>query len=84
MKIKTNNYEIIKDSGVNYLEKIKPNTNIETLKENITTNGTIEIYKDNMKVIDEKQLIATPLTLKKVKPMNLPDNPNLFFDSVLI
>lgn len=29
-----------------------------------------------------KQLIANPLTLKKVKPMNLPDNPNLFFDSV--
>lgn len=61
--IKTNNYEIIKDSGVNYLEKIKPNTNIETLKENITTNGTIEIYKDNMKVIDEKQLIATGMEI---------------------
>ena len=29
----------------------------------------------------EKQLIATPLTLKKVKPMNLPNNPYLLLDS---
>ena len=59
LKIDVNEYEVIKEDEVTYIEGIMPNTTIEKIISKIITNGTIEIYKGNTKITNEEQLIAT-------------------------
>ena len=58
------NYIIVKENGINYIENITEETTIEELKNNINTNGVIEIYKDNNKITDENTVIGTGMEIK--------------------
>ena len=64
LEVEVKNYEIVKDNEIQYIEKIFPETDIETFKNDITTNGTIEIYKNNKKISDDNKLIATGIEIR--------------------
>ena len=55
--------EVTKENGKEYIENIKPNTSIETIKVNMETKGTIEIYRENQKIVNESQLIGTGMEI---------------------
>ena len=55
--------EIVEENGIKYIENIKPNTTISSLKKNIKTNGKIEVYKESSIIIDEKQFIGTGMNI---------------------
>ncbi len=57
-------YEVKEENNTKYLENIQINTTIKELKNNIQTNGTIEIYTGNTKIEDENRLIGTGMTIK--------------------
>ena len=55
--------EIVEENGIKYIENIKPNTTISSLKKNIKTNGKIEVYKESSIIIDENQFIGTGMNV---------------------
>ena len=63
LKVEVKTYEVTKENGTNYIEKIMPETSIETLKRSIETNGTVEIYKGNKKITDDNQLVGTGMEI---------------------
>lgn len=61
--VKFNNYINEEDNNIEYIEKLLPETSIETFKTGITTNGIIEIYRGNTNITNEKQLIETGMEI---------------------
>ena len=57
-------YETQTDNNITYIEKIIPNTNIETFKKNVDTNGKIEIYQGNQEITDNSELIGTGIEIR--------------------
>ena len=50
--------------GKYYITKVNPGTTIETFKNNISTNGTIKIYKGTTEITDTSKKISTGMTMK--------------------
>ena len=63
LNIEVKNYEVKKENGTEYIEKIMPNTSIETLIRSIVTNGIVEIYKEKVKTTDENQFVGTGMEI---------------------
>ncbi|MBQ3145256.1 MAG: leucine-rich repeat domain-containing protein [Clostridia bacterium] len=61
---KDSTYQIKEDERALYIENIKPNTTIESIKSNIETNGEIKIYKGETEVTDKETNIATEMIIK--------------------
>lgn len=64
LNISLNNYSEKNINNKTYLENIAPGTTIEGLMSNITTNGTIEVYKNNQKITDTTVKMSTGMKLK--------------------
>lgn len=62
-----NNYEEETDENVKYIKGISPKTTIQTLLNNMETNGVIKIYKGTNEVTNKTQNIATGMTIKITK-----------------
>lgn len=63
LEINLKNVKLMEENGVIYIENILPNTTIEETENNIETNGTIEICKENTKITDKTQLIGTGMEI---------------------
>ena len=57
-------YSTVNYNGKQYLENIASNTILESFVNNIETNGTITVYKDNEKVTDKNIKITTGMKVK--------------------
>jgi len=57
-------HQIIEENLNNYIENIIPNTRITQLKNNIKTNGTIEVYKDSQIIDDDNTILETGMELR--------------------
>ena len=58
------NYKVTSRDNTTYIEGIQVNEIINTLKNNITTNGTIEIYNaKNQKITNDNEKIATGMKM---------------------
>ena len=59
-----NTFEEVTGGEMTYIENIKPGTTVKTLKDNIETNGTIEIYKESVKITNNNTKLTTGMTVK--------------------
>lgn len=57
-------YNIEQDGGNNYIENILPNTRLIDLMNDITTNGSVELYKDTTKIENENIKLSTGMELR--------------------
>ena len=57
-------YKVLKEEENNYIANIEPSTTIENIKHNITTDGNISIYRNNVEVIDKDAKIATGMKIR--------------------
>ena len=64
LKIEVETYEKETEENVQYIKNIKPKTTIAKIKENIKTNGAIEVYKVTEKITDTNAKIGTGMTIK--------------------
>ena len=66
LELNTNDYIVEHTTdNINYLENIKENTNVEILKNNITTNGNIVVLDSSNNVLEnEKELLKTGMKLR--------------------
>ena len=65
--INLNKYQEKMKNETTYLESIQPNTSLSQLKNNIETNGDIQIFKGETQITDENQKIGTGMIIKITK-----------------
>lgn len=71
--LNSENYKIgndiinIYEEGDLYIYNISQNTTVVDLKNNLNTNGEIEVYQRNGKILEDNELVATNMTLKIIK-----------------
>ena len=64
LRFESRTYEITEENGTKYIEKVVSDTSIKTFKDQIVTNGTIKVYKDNQEITSEESLIATGMEIR--------------------
>ena len=64
LKVTVNEYNTEKLNGIIYLENINSKTTLKEIKNNINTNGTIKVYKDNKEITDSTTKISTGMKIK--------------------
>lgn len=57
-------YNEVNKDGIKFIDNIKPSTTMEETINNIKTNGTIKVYKDDRKITDNKIKISTGMKVK--------------------
>lgn len=63
LKTNFNNYNEVTKNGVEYVEKIAPNTTKSAMIKNITTNGQINVYKNNQLITDNTIKMSTGMKM---------------------
>ena len=57
-------YQIEQSNKIEYINKIKPETTVEQMKNKIRTNGEVEIYKETTKITDKNAKVGTGMIIK--------------------
>ena len=64
LTVEFNQYNEVDNNNRKYLCNISPETTLEKMKENITTNGTIKVYSNNKEITGSKDLVTTSMKLE--------------------
>lgn len=64
LEISFDGYNEVNKDGIKYIDNIAPSTTMENLINNVGTNGTITVYKDNKEITDKKIKISTGMKVK--------------------
>ena len=64
LTVEFNQYNEVDNNDRKYLCNISPETTLEKMKENITTNGTIKVYSNNKEITGNKDLVTTGMKLE--------------------
>ena len=64
LTVEFNQYNEVDNNNRKYLCNISPETTLEEMKENITTNGTIKVYSNNKEITGSKDLVTTSMKLE--------------------
>ena len=64
LEISFDGYNEVNKDGNKYVDNIAPNTNLEDMINNVETNGTITVYKDNKIITDNKTKMSTGMKIK--------------------
>ena len=64
LTVEFNQYNEVDNNDRKYLCNISPETTLEKMKENITTNGTIKVYSNNKEITGSKDLVTTSMKLE--------------------
>ncbi len=64
LKMSFNGYNEVDKDGNKYIDNIAPDTTMENMIDNVETNGTITVYKDNTEITDKKIKISTGMKVK--------------------
>ncbi len=64
LEISFDGYNEVNKDGNKYVDNIAPNTNLEDMINNVETNGTITVYKDNKVITNNKTKMSTGMKIK--------------------